>query len=265
VVTNPVVLEHWARAIDLGASVAITTRYGGVSTGPYESLNLGLHVDDDPTRVVTNRQRAAEAFGVPLESMVFAQQVHGATATVVGPEHLGRGTHTHADAVANSDILVTTSAAPTLVMLVADCVPLILIDPNAKVMAAVHAGWRGTAANAVGSALTTMATLGGRAERTVAFLGPAVAPERYQVGPEVHRGLAAAVAPTPLGPHVARPDGIDHWQVDLIAANRQQLELAGLAGQRILASGTTTADGDHYSDRAARPCGRFALMARLLP
>jgi len=258
-------LRPWPEGPGVGVSVVITTRHGGVSDGPYDSLNLGLQVGDDPIRVATNRERAARAFGVPLDQTVFAQQVHGARAAAVGPAEHGLGTRSMDDAVPSTDILVTTAVGTTLVMLVADCVPLALVDPEARVLAVVHAGWRGTAAGAITRALGEMGRHGGRPDRTTAFLGPGVHPDRYQVSDEVRLALARAVAPRPLDPGVARPDAPDHWLVDLVAANRQQLIHAGVDPECIFDSGTTTADGDHFSDRATRPCGRFALMARLLP
>ena len=258
-------LEHWGLAAGFGVAAAVTTRHGGESTGPYASLNLGLHVDDDPDLVRANRRRAARAFGVDLGRCVFARQIHGAGTSVVGPEQCGRGTLGLAAALAATDVMVTTAVEPVLVILVADCVPVLLVDPEARVLALVHAGWRGTAAGVVGAALDTMAALGAEPGRTAAFLGPAVAPERYQVGPEVQHGLAAAVAPSALAPGVAGPDGTKHFLVDLIAANRQQLVLGGLSADHLFDSGTTSDDGHHFSDRAARPCGRFGLMARLLP
>jgi YfiH family protein len=255
---------RWEEASEFGASIAVTTRQGGVSEGPYESLNLGLHVGDDVEHVLANRERAARSFGVALGTMVFAEQVHGAGVGVVGPADHGRGSATMADAVAGTDILVTRSVGTTLVMLVADCVPVALVDPDARILAVVHAGWRGTAGRAVAHAIDAMAQLGGDPGRTVAFLGPAVAAERYQVTAEVPRALAEAVAPTALAPGVVRPDGADHWRVDLIAANRQQLTEAGVDPARMYESGHTTADEAFFSDRAARPCGRFGLMAQLL-
>jgi YfiH family protein len=260
--STPTLLE-WPETAALGADVAVTTRHGGVSEEPYGSLNLGLHVGDDPDRVVTNRERAARAFGVDLETVVFAQQVHGADATVVGQAEQGRGTTRQEDAIASSDILVTTDLQTTLAILVADCVPLALLDPEARVLAVVHAGWRGTAAQVSRRALDVMTTLGGRPERVVAFIGPGVHPARYQIDQGVYEALAAAVAPQPLLSEVARADGPDRWCVDLMAANRQQLLLAGVTPGHILDCGVTTADDDYFSDRAARPCGRFALLARL--
>ena len=253
----------WPEAIELGASVAVTQRHGGVSEGPYDSLNLGLHVGDDSARVLANRDTAADTFGVSLAHVVFAEQVHGADVAFVGPPDAGRGSRSMDDAIPSTDILVTTSAEVALIMLVADCVPLALIDPEARVMAVVHAGWRGTAAGAVARALGAMAEAGGRTDRVVAFMGPAVQADRYQVDDVVHRALTGAIAPHPLEPHVAVRQDPGHWHVDLIAANRQQLVLAGVPPAQIFDSGTSTADDDYFSDRAARPCGRFGLLAQL--
>jgi YfiH family protein len=259
------VLEHFDGARTEGALVAVTTRHGGVSTGPYDSLNLGLHVDDERERVIENRRRACQAFGSTLEDAVFAQQVHGVGVTVVSARDARRGTRHHDEAVPDTDILITTTAGITLAICVADCVPIAIFDRRAKVLAAVHAGWRGTAAGAVGHALTAMGALRADPADCIAFLGPGVAASGYQVGAEVHAGLAEAVAPHPLHSDVARADGDDHWRVDLVAANRQQLLLAGLDPAQVHESGTSSGDGHHFSDRQARPCGRFALLARLTP
>ena len=136
-----------------------------------------------------------------------------------------------------------------------------LVDPAARVLAAVHAGWRGTAAGR-GPRPRRHGAAGGRADRVRAFLGPAVAPERYQVTKRCEEGWPPPSHPD-LDPGVARDDGTDHWLVDLVAANRQQLALGrpALPDHR---SGRTTGGEDFFSHRAARPCGRFGLMARLL-
>jgi YfiH family protein len=260
----PVVpLLPWDRAESFGVSVAVTTRFGGVSRPPFDTLNLGLHVGDDPAAVVTNRERAARAFGAELAELVFAHQVHGVTVRRVGPAEAGRGATDQLDALEDTDVLLTTSPAVALVILVADCVPAALVDSEARVLAAVHAGWRGTAVGAVGAALRAMTDAGARTERVRAFLGPAVAPALYQVGEGVRDALAEAVRPAPLDPTVARPDGPGHWRADLVAANRQQLEAAGVAPDHIDESGITTANPALFSDRSTRPCGRFGLLARL--
>ncbi len=221
-------LVYWDDAAMHGASVAVTTRNGGVSDPPYDTLNLGLHVGDRPADVAANRARAAAAFGVHLDDAVFARQVHGSAVAMVGPHDRGRGVASDEDAVPDTDVLVTTAPGITLVIMVADCVPLALVDPVAGVLAAVHAGWRGTAAGVAVSALGVMEVLGARPERVRAFLGPAVAPDRYQVSDDVYGALGAAAHPDPLDDGVARADGPGHWLVDLIAANSQQLRRAGV-------------------------------------
>jgi len=261
---SPLLLP-WAGAQRHGVAVAITTRHGGVSPAPYDTLNLGLHVGDDAARVETNRTRAAAAFDVDLAAMVYARQVHSTAAVAVGADDAGRGTRREDDAVADADILVTRSPAVALAIMVADCVPVALVDPEARVLAAVHAGWRGTAGGAMTSALDAMAALGARPERIQAYLGPAVGAARYQVDDAVRDALEGAVGQDDLDPGVARPDGPGHWLVDLVAANAQQLRRAGVPGGSIDRAPLDTADPALFSDRAARPCGRFALFARLLP
>ena len=129
-------------------------------------------------------------------------------------------------------------------------------------LAAVHAGWRGTAAGAVPAALAAMRDRGARPERVVAFVGPAVHPARYQVSDDVQPARwPMPCAPPPLGPAVARPDGPGHWLVDLDAANRQQLLAGGICAEHIVGSDATTDDDPYFSDRAQRPCGRFGLLA----
>jgi YfiH family protein len=256
-------LLRWDGAPGLGVDVAVTTRHGGGSARPYDTLNLGLHVGDDAETVVQNRKRAAAGFGVDLDDVVFARQVHGVTRALVGPDDRGRGTRTEDDAIPDTDILVTTSPQVTLAILVADCLPLALVDPEAGVLAAVHAGWRGTAAGAVGRAVLAMQDCGADAGRLHAFLGPAICPDRYQVSDVVLQALMDAVHPATLEDSVARVDGAGHWLVDLVAANRQQLLASGIRDDHIADSGATTAGGGFFSDRAQRPCGRFALLARL--
>jgi len=257
-------LLRWTEGAACGAEVAVTTRHGGTSDPPYDTLNLGLHVGDRPDRVRVNRARAAAAFGTALDAMVFARQVHGAAVTHVGRGDGGRGAGSEEDAVPATDILVTTTPGLTLVIIVADCVPLALVDPEARVLAVVHAGWRGTAAGAAGAALAAMAEGGACPGRVRAYLGPAVPPDRYQVSDEVRAGLAGALRPALLDETVARADDPGHWLVDLVAANRQQLVLGGVDPGHVTDCGTSTADAAFFSDRAARPCGRFALLARLV-
>ncbi|HTO01936.1 MAG TPA: polyphenol oxidase family protein, partial [Microthrixaceae bacterium] len=138
----------------------VTTRGGGVSTGVYESLNLGLHVGDDPAAVIENRSRAAGAIGLGLDDLVFCKQSHGRAVEHVGVADRGRGTRSDLDAIADTDAMVTTDAGVGLVIMVADCVPIVLVDPVSRVLACVHAGWRGTTQRVVTETVDRMVDLG---------------------------------------------------------------------------------------------------------
>jgi YfiH family protein len=226
-----------------------TTRHGGVSTGPYESLNLGLHVGDDPDAVVENRRRAAALLGASLDDLVLCTQTHGRTVIEVGVDDRGR-------VAGEADALVTRAPGVVLAVLVADCVPILLADAEAGVVACVHAGWRGTVADVVGATVDAMGT---DPAHLTARLGPAVRPERYQVGHDVFD------AATAIGLDGALRDDPepDHWRFDLWSANETLLRRAGVTA---IDRTDAVATGDAYfSDRAVRPCGRFGLLAVLRP
>jgi polyphenol oxidase len=270
-------LLTWSALEASGADAAVTARDGGVSTGPYATLNLSLSVGDDPARVLENRRRLAAALSVSPGDFVFARQVHGAGVQIVGDADRGSGALTLDDAIADTDALVTTSPGVVLAILTADCVPIVLHDPVAGVLACVHAGWRGTVAGVCAAAVAAMTSLGSRPSDVIAGLGPAASPDRYQVGPDVYHAVTQAfgsAAPGFIRPDPAAPD---HWLLDVWAANRHVLRESGLPAPQIhtttlptgpLPPATPTAlasPGYFFSDRAARPCGRLALVARLRP
>lgn len=257
-------LLHWPVLDALGVDAVITTRLGGTSTGPYQSLNLGLHVGDDPASVAENRRRAAAAIGAGVGDLVIAEQVHGGNATVVDDDDRGRGTLDPSDAVPATDALVTASPAAVLVTLVADCVPIVLFDPAARVLATVHAGWRGTATGVVAAALDAMRTLGARPATTVAGVGPSVSPDTYEVGEEVRTAFERCFGERALAEGLLVPVAPGRWLADLHRANRLTLLDAGVPAASVHLTATPTGpDGPFFSDRAARPCGRFGLLARI--
>lgn len=245
----------------------VTTRHGGVSGGPYATCNLGLHVGDDPAAVVENRSRAAAAVGLGLDDLVFCRQTHGSHVELVDRSHRGRGTRSDDDALAATDAVVTASPDVGLVVLVADCAPVLLVDPVARVLGAVHAGWRGTVARITGAAVSAMEDLGARPEHIVAAVGPAVTDGRYQVGAEVRAAVERAFGDradevAPVDPTAGRER---RWRMDLWTANRIALTDAGVDPAAVHVSTVGTDHPDLFSDRAERPCGRFAAIARLLP
>ncbi len=160
------------------------------------------------------------------------------------------------------DAVVTSTPGLGLAVLVADCVPLVLYDPGAHVVAAVHAGWRGTVKRVTEAAVDAMAGLGADPGSIVAGIGPAITADRYQVGDEVADAVRACLDGDVGG--IVRPDGTGRWLLDLWAANRRILVEAGVRPGNIEVSPVGTGPGTpFFSDRAARPCGRFAAMARL--
>ena len=261
----------WPALEQAGLDAIVTTRHGGVSSGPYASLNLGLHVGDEADLVLENRRRAAAVLGAAPGDVVWAAQPHGPVAAVVTAADRGRGAFTGPGAgpdgrlaVPDADALVTADPAAVLAILVADCVPIVLHDPVARVLACVHAGWRGTVARVTDAALAAMASLGARPADVRAGVGPAIGPDRYQVGDDV-----AGPARETLGgdaDRVLRPDGTGRWLLDLPGANALLLAAAGVpAGQIYPAAERTGGDGPFFSHRDSPPGGRFALLARLQP
>ena len=260
-------LLTWPALEASGAEAAVTARSGGVSSGPYATLNLSLSVGDDPADVLENRRRLAAGFGARPGDFVFAGQVHGARVRVVGEADRGRGAFSQADVIPATDALVTRSPGVVLAILTADCVPIVLHDPVAGVLACVHAGWRGTVAQVSAAAVAAMQSLGSRPSDVIAGLGPAVAPARYQVGPDVYQAVTQAFGPA--APAFIRPDLDGRWLLDLWAANRHDLREAGVPDRQIHTANLPTGPigptdpGYFFSDRSARPCGRLALVARL--
>lgn len=233
----------------LGAQVVVTLRDGGVSEGPYATLNLGDHVGDDPGAVAENRARLAAAFGVARDQLAIARQVHGTDRAVV----------VRGDDPGEADVLATTQRDVILCVLVADCLPIALVDPGAGVLAVAHAGWRGTAAGVAAVAVELAVSLGARPDAVTALLGPCISAAAYQVGDDVADAFAAAGCSSCVA-----PDGTGRHLADLRAANARQLVAAGVHESRVLTTTRSTDGGATlFSDRARRPCGRFALAARL--
>ncbi len=258
----------WPAFDPLPVEAMVTTRHGGVSAGSYATLNLSFAVGDEAANVRENRRRAAAALGAEPADFVFAAQVHGSRAEVVSVADRGRGTLAAGDAVGPADALVTAAPGTVLAILVADCVPIILYDPAAHVLACVHAGWRGTVARTAQAALAAMCSLGTRPPDVIAGIGPSVAAGSYQVGEEVAgaaRDAFGQQAQAVLRP--AATGGPGQWLFDLPAANRHVLHTAGVPDGQIHVAATPTGPdpGLFFSHRAERPCGRFALAARLEP
>jgi YfiH family protein len=228
----------------------VTSRSGGVSRDPYASFNLGAHVGDDPAAVAANRRRLADAAGLAPDHVLWMEQIHGATVQVVG------GPRTQP--VEATDGLVTATPGVAVAVLVADCVPVLLSDEVAGVVAAVHAGRVGAAAGVVPRALAAFRSAGGDPARSDALLGPAVCGACYEVPPD----LQAAVESRLPGSAVRTRAGTTG--LDLRAGLARQL--AGLGLDRIVTDPRCTAeDPELYSHRRDGVTGRQAAVAWIEP
>jgi YfiH family protein len=213
---------------------------------PYADLNLGDNVGDDPQAVRSNRSRVGTALGLPAGALVFMDQVHGTDVAVVEEAP---------DRAPTADALVTTTPGLALGVLVADCVPVLLAEPYAGVVAAVHAGRRGVESGVVPAALDAMRHRGARPGRVHARLGPAVGPCCYEV-PEDLQAAVAAAAPGTVRNGAGRSRA-NRPSLDLRAGVEQQLREAGVEHIAHV-GGCTVDDPEFFSYRRDGTTGRFA-------
>jgi polyphenol oxidase len=158
------------------------TRAGGVSTGIYAGLNCGLGSKDDSALVIENRRRVSQHLGGTYDGVVTLYQVHGATALSIDAP-------VSRDALPKTDAVVTKTPGLVIGVLTADCAPVLFADPEAKIVAAAHAGWRGAVAGIVESTIVEMERLGAKRERIHAALGPCINQPAYEVGPDFETEL----------------------------------------------------------------------------
>ena len=239
---------------------AITTRHGGVSGAPFESLNLGLHVGDDASQVLVNRRIVAEKLGFDWADAVWAQQVHGADACSVSPDDRGRGASDYRDTLGSVDALICGYSDTPCWILVADCAPVLLVHPGVQVLATVHAGWRGALGRIGSRTLAKMAAeFGGEASEVLAGIGPCLCVECLEVGEEVGREAEDAGAST----CIVRA-GFEKPHLDLRRVLLDDLKAAGVREDSIEVSGECPrcASGKYFSHRGeGGKTGRFGLVA----
>jgi polyphenol oxidase len=229
----------------------VTTRAGGRSAGPFARFNLSTGVGDDPVAVAANRRRLATELGV--RGVVFLNQVHGTQVAVVDavprpgePDRPG------------TDAAVTALPGVALAVLTADCVPVLLADPQAGVVGVAHAGRVGAAAGVLSATLTAMEGLGARAADCEALLGPAVCGACYEVPAEMRDEVGAALPGSATRTRRGTPG------LDLRAGLRTQL--AGLGVAKVgVDPRCTVEDPDLYSYRRDRRTGRLAAVTWLDP
>lgn len=216
-----------------------TTRVGGVSSGCFSSWNFAEGASDTPDsteNVIKNYAIAADVFGLCEKDVCRAYQTHSANVLTVGAMHRGMGiTSSHRGFM--FDGLVTAEKGIILSVRTADCVPILLCDSVAGVIAAVHSGWRGTAKRISEIAVNEMVKLGACRGRIIAAIGPCADVGCYRVGAELHNHFTSDCFKT-------FPDG-DH--LDLVYANTKVLMQAGVDGENIYSSGCcTVCDGENF-------------------
>jgi YfiH family protein len=236
----------------------VTTRNGGVSEGLYESLNLSFIVEDDPEKVKKNCSLLTGYLDIPKERLYFPDQCHTANVKEVS-------NNTKPDELTNTDALVTHEKQLCLTVLTADCVPVLLYDEEKQVIAAIHAGWRGTVQKIVSHTVSFMKErYKSNPGNIFACIGPSISWQNYDVGNEVTTGLERIFNDTQEIIKHNIISGKDH--IDLWEANLQLLLYSGLQKQHIELSGMCTFDNRSLffsSRRNGIKCGRFASCIML--
>jgi polyphenol oxidase len=202
-----------------GLRHAFFTREGGVSEGVYAGLNGGLGSDDDPERVRENRRRVAGQMGVAPAQLVSVHQVHSPDAVVANAPWEGPSRP-------KADAIVTATCGLAISVTAADCGPVLLVDPNARVIAAAHAGWKGALTGIVESTIQAMEKLGAERGRMVAAIGPLIRQQSYEVGGEFVERFLDADADNAVYFIPSNRNG--HAMFDLAGFIRTRLENAGV-------------------------------------
>lgn len=241
-----------------------SARQGGVSAAPFDTLNMALHVGDDPAHVWENRRRYFAALGLDAAQICTIRQVHGTEIVRAFRRDAGRGAHDYADALADADALITNDSGVALMLCYADCVPVLLYDPVHNAAGVVHAGWKGMVQRIAAKTLARMGEeFGTDAADVLAGIGPSIGAGCYAVGADVAAHFRAAF-PADADEIVQERDGKIH--LDLWAANCIQLMEAGISKQNIdRADICTSCDRNFfYSYRAADGrTGRLAAVMEL--
>ena len=235
----------------------VTTRSGGVSIAPYNSLNLGLHTADNPAHVLQNRTLLANEIGIADDKILYASQVHSGNVKVIDDEDVAEGIlKTNPE----TDAMVTDIPGICLMVMVADCVPVLLFDPVKNVIAVIHAGWRGTVQKIVSNTIAVMKTnYGSNPSNLIAAIGPSIGPCCYEVGEEVKLSVSSSFGSTEG--YLIKQKESGKFNFDLWHSNHKQLIDKGLRTENIETAGICTKcnSDTYYSSRASGGItGRFA-------
>ena len=223
-----------------GVKACVTTRSGGVSLAPFDSLNLGDHVDDSPEAVAENRRRLTDCFSI---QPAWLQQVHGIAVA-----------HADPGVVATADASWTATPGIACAAMTADCLPVLFCDRAGTRVAAAHAGWRGLAAGVLEATLDTLAL---PSAEVLVWLGPAIGPQAFEVGPEVRETFIQQLPETEKA--FVASQNVGKYMADIYELARLRLAARGVTA---VYGGDfcTVADPRFFSYRRSSRTGRFASL-----
>lgn len=241
---------------------AFTTRLGGVSGEPYDTLNLAFHVGDKPENVLQNRRLACAALGIPPSDLVAGRQVHGDKINVVDLSHRGRGALSEHDALPDVDALITCEVGVPLSSFYADCVPIFLLDPVRGAVGLAHAGWKGTVMRIGEKTVQAMAaSFGSKPGDCLAGIAPSIGPCCYEVDQPV---VSALMEKYSYWEELVEPKDSGRWRLNLWEANRRTLLDAGLNPKNVIVSGLCTSCRNDLFFSYRAQGGRAGRMASFI-
>lgn len=230
---------------DIAESVTAfsSTRHGGYSQGPHGEFNVNLYCGDEPEDIASNRKALCQLLKIDKDRLVMPHQVHATGIAQIGKTFFRLSEEVRKQVLEGIDALMTNMTGVCIGVSTADCIPIILYDPEHHAASVVHSGWRGTVANIAGVAVTSMQmAYHSRPEVLKAVIGPGISLENFEVGDEVYDQFAEAGYPME---QIARK--YEKWHIDLWQCCRLQLEEVGLKAENIEVPGICTyAHSDDY-------------------
>lgn len=229
--------------IDSRVTAFSSTRHGGYSEGDYGEFNVNRYCGDNPEAIAQNRKALCKALGISDDRLVMPHQVHGTGITQIGKTFFRLSKDIRHTALEGIDALITNVPGVCIGVSTADCIPIIIYDPEHHAAAVVHSGWRGTVANIAGVAVESLRmAYHSRPEALKAVIGPGISLDSFEVGDEVYDQFAEAGYPMD---RIARREA--KWHIDLWACCRLQLEASGVLPANVQVAGICTfANSDDY-------------------
>ena len=224
-----------------------STRHGGVSEGNYASFNVNAYCGDIPEHIAQNRRTLCKLLHIKPDCLIMPHQVHGTGITQISKTFFLLSEDIRRTALEGIDALITNVPGVCIGVSTADCIPIIIYDPDHHAAGVVHSGWRGTVANIIEAAVAAMArSYHSKSESLLAVIGPGISRKNFEVGDEVYDMFAAAGYPMDM---IAERK--DKWHIDLPKCCRLQLEATGIPSANISMTGICTYDqsGDYFSAR----------------